>query len=66
MSGFVEESGVVEVQHRLHREDGGVGGERLHGPENYGLAADGPILFRSPRAGAQAAPGCDENGCSPF
>ena len=37
---FVEEGGVVGIDHRLHRKDIRMPAERLHGAEDHGLPAD--------------------------
>ena len=62
----IEDVDVIGVHHRLH--DGDVrmlrkGGERA---VDDGAAADRAILLRTAGAGAQAASGRDENGCSPL
>ena len=51
------------LTHRLHGKDLGMAAERLHGPEDHGLAADHPVLLRSAGAGAKPAAGCDKDGC---
>ena len=54
--GFVEEGGVVGIDHRLHRNDIGMPAERLHGAEDHGLPADrrGIALVRRRRREARA------------
>ena len=60
---FVEQGGIVGIDHRLHREDFGMAAEWLHRAKNHGLPADCTILFWTSRAGAEPAPGCDKDGC---
>src|SRR6185437_13408327 len=58
----IEDRNVIGIDHGLYREHVRVPAERLHGAEDHGLAADGAVLLGSARAGAKAAPGCDEDG----
>jgi len=60
--GLIEHGKVIGIEHRLNGKYVGVLAERLHGPENHGLAADGAVLLRSAGPGTQAASGGNENG----
>jgi hypothetical protein len=62
-NGGVEDGGIIGIYHRLHRKDVRVPAERFHGAEDHGLAADLAILLGPASAGAEPAPGCDEDGC---
>jgi hypothetical protein len=64
--GFVEDSGVIGIQDRLHGRDLGMSAKRLHGAKNHAASADRTILFWSSRAGTKPASGCDKDGCSPL
>ena len=63
---LVEHRRVVRIDDRLHSEDPRMQAKRFHGAEDHGLPANRTVLFRSPRAGTEAAPGGDKDGCSPF
>jgi len=64
--GIQKHGNVVRIQNRLHGMDLRMPAERFHGTENHRLSANRAVLFRSPRAGAEPAPGCDKDGCSPW
>jgi hypothetical protein len=63
---IVEHGPVVWIQDRLDGEDAGMSAKRFHRAEDHGLTGNRAVLFRTPRAGAQPAPGCNEDGGSPF
>jgi hypothetical protein len=63
--GGIEHRAVVGIYDRLNPGDIRVLAERLHGTEDHGHTADGPILLRTTRAGAETAAGRYENYCRP-
>jgi hypothetical protein len=64
--GLMEHGDVIGIQNRLYGRHLGMAAKRFHGAENNALSANRTVLLRSTCAGAEAASGCDEDGCSPL